>query len=56
MQISLAERSYPITIGQGLLGDVAGYQNLPAASTALIVSNTTVAPIYAAQLQAALKT
>ncbi len=56
MQISLAERSYPIVIGQGLLGDVAGYQNLPAASTALIVSNTTVAPLYAAQLQAALKT
>ena len=56
VQISLAERSYPIAIGQGLLGDVAGYQNLPAASTALIVSNTTVAPLYAAQLQAALKT
>lgn len=56
VHINLAERSYPIAIGPGLLGDISGYQDLPAASTALIVSNTTVAPLYAAQLQAALKT
>jgi len=56
VHIHLGERSYPITIGSGLLGDAATYQHLPAASCALIVSNTTVAPLYAAQLQAALQT
>ena len=55
VQIHLAERSYPIVIGNALLGDAATYQHLPSASTALIVSNTTVAPLYAAQLQAALQ-
>ena len=56
VHIHLAERSYPISIGTGLLGDASTYQHLPTASTALIVSNTTVAPLYAAQLQAALQT
>ena len=55
VQISLAERSYPIVIGTGLIGDAAVYAGLPAASTALIVSNTTVAPIYAARLKVALE-
>jgi len=54
--IDLADRSYPIVIGSGLLGNPATYQYLPPAHTALIISNTTVAPIYAAQLQAALQT
>ena len=53
--ISLADRSYPILIGPGLLGNPATYQDLPPAPTALIVSNTTVAPLYAEQLQAALE-
>ena len=51
VHINLAERSYPIVIGTGLLSHLSTYQTLPAASTALIVSNTTVAPLYAAQLQ-----
>ena len=55
VQISLAERSYPIVIGTGLIGDAAVYAGLPAASTALIVSNTTVAPLYAARVKAALE-
>ena len=55
VHIHLGERSYPIIIRPGLLGDAATYQYLPAASCALIVSNTTVAPLYAAQLQAALQ-
>lgn len=53
--IDLGERSYPITIGTGLLGDPGTYLNLPAASTALIVSNETVAPLYAQSLQLALQ-
>ncbi len=55
VSISLAERSYQIAIGSGLLGDASTYQQLPAASTALIVSNTAVAPLYAAQLESALQ-
>ena len=55
VDISLAERSYSIVIGSGLLSDLSSYDQLPSASTALIVSNTTVAPLYAEQLQAALK-
>ncbi len=54
VHINLAERSYPIVIGPALLGDPATYAQIPSASTALIVSNTTVSPLYAQQLQAAL--
>ena len=54
VDISLGDRSYAITIGAGLLGDPATYQPVPQAATALIVTNTTVAPLYARQLQAAL--
>lgn len=53
--IDLGERSYRITIGTGLVGDSAAYQNLPPASTALIVTNATVAPLYAQPLQRALQ-
>jgi 3-dehydroquinate synthase len=44
IQIDLGERSYPIVIGSGLLGSSLTYQNIPKAATALVVSNTTVAP------------
>ena len=53
--IDLGERSYPITIGTRLLGDPGTYLNLPVANTALIVSNDTVAPLYAQSLQLALQ-
>ncbi|MDF1480521.1 3-dehydroquinate synthase [Extensimonas sp. H3M7-6] len=55
VRIALGERSYPIFIGSGLLGDAARYAGLPAASAALIVTNTTVAPLYAERLRAALQ-
>ncbi len=55
VQIHLAERSYPIVIGTQLLGDALTYQQLPQAACALVVSNTTVAPLYAAQLTQALQ-
>jgi 3-dehydroquinate synthase len=54
--IHLGDRSYPISIGASLLGNPASYQNLAKANTALIVSNTAVAPLYASQLIAALQT
>ena len=53
--IDLGDRSYPILIGTGLLDDAATWAQLPAAATALIVSNTTVAPLYADRLRAALQ-
>ena len=55
MVIDLGDRSYPIMIGSGLLDAAQTYQNLPPASTAVIVSNTVVAPLYAVRLQAALQ-
>ena len=54
--IELADRSYPIVIGSGLFGSAETYDKLPSASTALVVSNTTVAPLYASQLEATLRT
>jgi 3-dehydroquinate synthase len=53
VRIDLGERSYDILIGPGLLQHSAGWR-LPKASTALIVSNTTVAPLYADRLRAVL--
>jgi len=54
VRIELAERSYDILIGSALLGSAQSYAGLPRASTALIVSNTEVAPLYAARLQESL--
>ncbi len=56
VQIDLGERSYPITIGAGLLDDPATWAQLPRAATALIVTNSTVAPLYAPRLRHALQT
>jgi 3-dehydroquinate synthase len=52
--IELGDRSYPIAVGAGLLGDPASYANLASAHTAMIVSNETVAPLYARPLERAL--
>ena len=52
--IDLGDRSYPILIGSGLLSSSAIFAQCPKATQAVIVTNTTVAPLYAAQLQAAL--
>ncbi len=45
---------YDIHIGAGLLDAAASWQGLPKASQALIVTNATVEPLYAARLQQAL--
>lgn len=52
--IDLADRSYPILIANALLGDPRTYADLPAGDAALIVTNATVEPLYAAQLRDAL--
>jgi 3-dehydroquinate synthase len=54
VSIDLAERSYDIHIGSGLLGLEAMFADLPRATSVLIVSNETVAPLYAAALKDAL--
>ncbi|AVS64501.1 3-dehydroquinate synthase [Paracidovorax avenae] len=54
VEIALGDRSYGIDIGAGLLGDARTYGALPRAACALVVTNETVAPLYAEPLRAAL--
>ncbi|WP_198320769.1 3-dehydroquinate synthase [Azohydromonas aeria] len=54
LRIDLGERSYDIRIGCGLLDAPESWSGLPRAAQALIVSNTTVAPLYAQRLHTAL--
>jgi 3-dehydroquinate synthase len=53
--IDFAERSYQIAIRGALFDNPLSYAELPGASSALIVSNTTVAPLYAERLKTALQ-
>jgi len=52
--IDLADRSYDIVIGSGQLGNHDLYRDMPKATCALIVTNTTVAPLYAETLRRSL--
>jgi 3-dehydroquinate synthase len=54
VNIDLAERSYSILVGNGMLDDAHTFSQLPAGNAALIVTNATVAPLYATPLRAAL--
>ena len=54
VRIALDDRSYPIVIGSGLFDRASTYAALPRAAAALIVTNATLAPLYAARLAAAL--
>jgi 3-dehydroquinate synthase len=56
VRIALGDRSYDILIAPGLLAQAATWDGLPAAAAALVVTNTTVAPLYAARLREALAT
>lgn len=55
VSIDLGDRAYPIVIDAGLLGQAATFAQCPKAAQAVIVTNTTVQPLYAQQLQAALQ-
>ena len=46
IKVELADRSYTVTIGSGVLGTNQSVIQVPAGGTALIVSNETVAPLY----------
>jgi 3-dehydroquinate synthase len=51
LTVELAERSYPILIGTGLLDNVEELDAHVPRGTVLLVSNTTVAPLYAPALK-----
>ena len=53
--IDFGDRSYPILIGSALLDDPQTYANLPHATAALIVTNSTIAPLYGQRLGVALQ-
>ncbi|MDB5892967.1 MAG: 3-dehydroquinate synthase [Rhodoferax sp.] len=55
VRISLGDRSYPILIGSGLLDSPVTWAGLPKASTAFIVTNSTLEPLYALRLEVVLK-
>ena len=55
VSIDLGERSYAIYIGSALIAHEAMFADLPRATSVLIVSNETVAPLYAQQLATALQ-
>ena len=54
LQVALGERSYPIHIGADLIGRADLYAPYVRNRRAAIVTNVTVAPLYAKQLEAAL--
>lgn len=55
LEVSLAERSYPIYIGQGLLDRGELVASFLKQKKALVVTNTTVGPLYLERLSAALR-
>ncbi len=55
VRIDLADRGYDILIGAGLLGRADSFDGLPQGAAAVIVTNATVAPLYAGRLAQALQ-
>lgn len=55
VHIDLGDRSYPIVIAADLLGQASTFEGCPGAAQAVIVSNSTVQPLYEARLKAALQ-
>ena len=56
VNVDLAERSYKVYIGSGFLGKQHTAFDMPSGSTALLVSNETVAPLYLDALKSSLPT
>jgi len=54
LELDLAEKSYPIYIGQGLLDQAKLLINHIAGKQVMIVTNTTVAPLYLEQVKSLL--
>ncbi|WP_426688918.1 3-dehydroquinate synthase [Rhodanobacter ginsengiterrae] len=54
IHVALGQRSYPVWIGSGLLGDHARWRARLRGRHALVLSNTTVAPLYLPRIEAGL--
>lgn len=54
INVALGERSYPVWIGSGLLGEHARWRAMLRGRHALVLSNTTVAPLYLPRIEAGL--
>jgi len=54
LHIELADRSYPILVGDALLDQLQTWESLPSATQAVIVTNQTVAPLYLERLRTVL--
>jgi 3-dehydroquinate synthase len=54
VRVDLGDRSYPIVIGAGLLDDPGQLDGLAGARDVLLLTNTTVGPLYAGRVMAAL--
>jgi 3-dehydroquinate synthase len=55
LRVELGSRSYPIVIGQRLLGERSVFEQHLAARDLLVVSNTVVAPLYLGSLETTLR-
>jgi 3-dehydroquinate synthase len=55
LKVDLGDRSYPIYIGRKLVADARYFQPHIRGSQVMVVSNTTVAPLYMAPLRQALE-
>jgi 3-dehydroquinate synthase len=55
LNVDLGERSYPIFIGNGLLDEATLITDYIRGSSALIVTNHTVAPLYLAKVESSLQ-
>ncbi len=53
--VALGQRSYPVWIGSGLLADHARWRAMLRGRHALVLSNTTVAPLYLPRIEAGLE-
>jgi 3-dehydroquinate synthase len=54
LDVVLGARSYPVWIGAGLLGEHARWRAMLHGRHALVISNTTVAPLYLPRIEAGL--
>lgn len=54
LNLDLGERSYPIFIGDGILGTEEFFERYVATDQVMVVSNTTVAPLYMTTVRKAL--
>lgn len=55
VNVSLGDRSYPIWIGEGLLGQGSLWRSVVAGRQVAVVTNETVGPLYAERLLATLR-